>query len=191
MISSILFPSHDPQPKLDYFVNVDKKEDSPASQIRKEYQNHTLKQNRTYQAGIVLSDRYGRQSSVILTEDERSTVFHPYKTGGNLFNGRSYSGGPSGSTNSFSYWDAAATDDNLLGPTTGGPGTYSISDTWPGDELGVTFINTIQSTKNNTSGEPGLYNEFGKVSQLKIVNPGTGYANSSYINLTSATGSGS
>ena len=47
-----------------------------------------------------------------------------------------------------------------------------------------------QSQKNNTSGEPGLYNDFGKEAQLKITNPGTGYSSSSLINLTSTTGTG-
>ena len=32
-----------------------------------EYPEHTLKQNRNYQVGIVLSDRYGRQSTTILS----------------------------------------------------------------------------------------------------------------------------
>ena len=50
--------------------------DSSTSQ--EEYPNHTLKQNRTYQVGVVLSDKYGRQSDVILSPN--STVFHPYKT---------------------------------------------------------------------------------------------------------------
>ena len=50
--------------------------DSSTSQ--REYPNHTLKQNRTYQVGVVLSDKYGRQSDVILSPN--STVFHPYKT---------------------------------------------------------------------------------------------------------------
>ena len=40
-----------------------------------EYPNHTLKQNRTYQIGIVLSDRYGRESSVILSNNEDGTTF--------------------------------------------------------------------------------------------------------------------
>ena len=54
------------------------------------YPTHTLKQNRTYQVGFVLSDRYGRQSDVILgPKDERQfylgnirydgdTIFNPY-----------------------------------------------------------------------------------------------------------------
>ena len=33
-----------------------------------EYPNHVLKQNRSYTLGVVLSDRYGRQSDVILSE---------------------------------------------------------------------------------------------------------------------------
>jgi len=53
---------------------------------RKEYQNHTLKQNRTYQVGLVLCDRYGRQSNTILSTYDKlltgeggSTVYNPYK----------------------------------------------------------------------------------------------------------------
>ena len=48
------------------------------STSQREYPNHTLKQNRTYQVGVVLSDKYGRQSDVILSPN--STVFHPYKS---------------------------------------------------------------------------------------------------------------
>jgi len=39
-----------------------------------EYPNSTLKQNRNYQVGIVLSDRYGRQSSVILSNNKTKTT---------------------------------------------------------------------------------------------------------------------
>ncbi len=35
-----------------------------------EYPNSSLKQNRNYQVGVVLSDRYGRQSSVILSNND-------------------------------------------------------------------------------------------------------------------------
>jgi len=46
-----------------------------------EYPNSSLKQNRNYQVGIVLCDRYGRQSSVILNESNQpSTIYHPYFT---------------------------------------------------------------------------------------------------------------
>ena len=177
---------HTPPSSLDYFLVVENKDAIPESQIRKEYQNHTLKQNRTYQAGVVLSDRYGRQSSVILTQDERNSIFNPYKTGGNFRDGSSESGGSTGSSNSFSYFDASATDENLLGPFDGD----TITNTWPGDQLGLTFTNTIALNKNNATGSPGLYNENGKVSAIKIVNGGSGYSDSSYTNLTSITGTG-
>ncbi len=46
-----------------------------------EYPNSSLKQNRNYQVGIVLCDRYGRQSSVILNKSNQpSTIYHPYFT---------------------------------------------------------------------------------------------------------------
>ncbi len=46
-----------------------------------EYPNSSLKQNRNYQVGIVLCDRYGRQSSVILNNSNQpSTIYHPYFT---------------------------------------------------------------------------------------------------------------
>ena len=53
-----------------------------------EYPNSSLKQNRNYQVGIVLSDRYGRQSIVILSDNStidetfinfgNSTIYSPY-----------------------------------------------------------------------------------------------------------------
>ena len=54
-----------------------------------EYPNHSLKQNRGYQVGVVLSDKYGRQSTVLLPGNNNtiivdgqafsgSTVYTPY-----------------------------------------------------------------------------------------------------------------
>ena len=59
----------------------------PASS-RVEYPNHSLKQNRNYQVGVVLSDRYGRQSTTILSNDtsdadgdfKADTVYLPYRS---------------------------------------------------------------------------------------------------------------
>ena len=42
-----------------------------------EYPSSSLKQNRNYQVGVVLSDRYGRQSTVILS-DKPTTIYSPY-----------------------------------------------------------------------------------------------------------------
>jgi hypothetical protein len=41
-----------------------------------EYPNHSLKQNRNYQVGIVLSDKFGRQSTVILSDGDSSVKFN-------------------------------------------------------------------------------------------------------------------
>ena len=38
-----------------------------------EYPNHTLKQNRNYQVGFILADKYNRQSSVILSSNDTGT----------------------------------------------------------------------------------------------------------------------
>ena len=96
---------------------------------RKEYQNHTLKQKRTYQVGVVLSDRYGRQSTVVLSEYDS----HPNAAGSTLFH--EFKSSP------FS------TDGSLI----------SNTDTWPGDALKLTFYSGISSVRSSITGEPGLY----------------------------------
>ena len=82
---------HTPPETIDYSVNVAEKEDNTAtvtprtieSKVGKlEYPSSTLKQNRTYQVGIVLSDKFGRQSTVILSNQD-STV----QSGGSSFGG--------------------------------------------------------------------------------------------------------
>lgn len=62
---------------------------APFNQTRKEYPNHTLKQNRSYTVGVVLMDRYGRPSNVILSKqevvnqnDQVSTIYAPYTNNG-------------------------------------------------------------------------------------------------------------
>ena len=39
-----------------------------------EYPNHNVKQNRSYQVGVILSDRFGRQSSVLLSPSDASKI---------------------------------------------------------------------------------------------------------------------
>ena len=63
-----------------------------------EYPNSTLKQNRNYQVGFVLADKWGRQSSVLLSSVDAtgqtvsgtffggSTFYHPYRSTGQLLN---------------------------------------------------------------------------------------------------------
>ena len=94
-----------------------------------EYPNSSLKTNRNYQAGVVLSDRYGRTSTVLLSNNKETV-----KVGGFSFSGDTiYSG----------YKDSSV---NYI------PGS------WPGDSLKLLFNETISSFKNTQNGTPGLYN---------------------------------
>ena len=50
-----------------------------------EYPQHSVKHNRNYQVGIILSDRYGRQSSVILSSNKNSATQGGINFGGSTF----------------------------------------------------------------------------------------------------------
>jgi hypothetical protein len=126
-----------PPSTVNYSCGVVDKEEN----VEIEYQNQTLKQNRTYQVGIVLSDKYGRQSTVILSSVDESkfsttirgsTLFHKYKE------------------SPFSDWPTGELLDVGTAPSTPG-------DIWDGDNLLLTFWDIISSIRNSTTGEPGLY----------------------------------
>ncbi len=112
---------------IDYSVSVQRKSTLYDNFIQ--YPYHTLKQNRTYQVGFVLADRYGRQSDVILSSFDDtpntagSTVFAPYKT-------RSQQG-PGGAEPVFD---------------------------WIGDALAVRINTAIATIQNPTTGQPGIWN---------------------------------
>ena len=109
-----------------YYIN-----NAASSYCTVAYPNHTLKQNRTYQIGVVLADRYGRQSDVILSAVTSvqytlgginyggSTLFHPYKSASDT----------------------------------------SIPTNWFGDSLKILFRDEIPSTVTYADGYPGLYQE--------------------------------
>jgi len=65
---------HTPPDTINYTVNIEKKIANPQYTNFIEYPNHTIKQNRNYQVGFVLSDKFGRQSDVILSPVSESTV---------------------------------------------------------------------------------------------------------------------
>ena len=82
---------HTPPSGINYQVGATEKLASDNeygnAKSRIEYPNHSLKQNRNYQVGIVLSDRYGRQSTTILSNNTSQssgtgfgadTVYLPY-----------------------------------------------------------------------------------------------------------------
>jgi hypothetical protein len=81
------YNQHTPPSSINYQVGtVDKNTNLFNNWI--EYPNHSIKQNRNYQVGFILADKYGRQSSVILSPVELSntpgyggsTVYVPYKS---------------------------------------------------------------------------------------------------------------
>ena len=95
-----------------------------------EYPNHTLKKNRNYQVGFVIADKFGRQSSVILsTVDVAST-----NLGGGNF--------AKGSTVYSSY------EDTLL---------FQDVRSWFGDALILYLNSPIDQPRFIPNGTPGLY----------------------------------
>jgi len=77
---NILLKSTSPS-ELNYSISVADKarqSDNYGTLSKIEYQNSTVKQNRTYQVGIVLVDKFGRQSDVILSKN--SSVFNKFKS---------------------------------------------------------------------------------------------------------------
>ncbi len=146
---------------LDYEVSASEKDE--VTTLKKEYPNHTLKQNRSYQVGVVLVDRYGRNSDVILSSLDLtstdistviysgSTVFHPFYT-------------------------------SELAPT-----LITSNSTWNGDVLRVKFNSKIPLTIPQ-AGYPGLF--LGYITDpISNLYSGAGYL-SSKINLTTTGGTG-
>ena len=65
---------HTPPSTINYSINIEKKIANPQYTNFIEYPNHTIKQNRNYQVGFVLSDKFGRQSDTILSPVAESTI---------------------------------------------------------------------------------------------------------------------
>ena len=127
-----------------------------------EYPNHTLKQNRNYQVGFILADRYGRQSSVILSSNDTST----------LNGGVNYGG----STIYVPYK-----------PDSG----FSPMD-WPGYSLSTLINSPIpDSGQTIAEGYPGLYKDENKgVDALTITNGGGAYGLTIGASTTGGSGTG-
>ena len=121
------FDKYTPPSVIDYNISIQPKSDLYSSFI--EYPNHTLKQNRNYQVGFVLSDKFGRQSPVILSSVDANTV----DVGGTNFGGSTiYS--------NYSIYDTPVKD-------------------WFGNALVLIVNSPITSDKNLSAGTPGLYAE--------------------------------
>jgi len=103
---------------------------TPASDIQDatsiiEYPNHSLKQNRNYQVGFVLSDRYGRQSSVVLSSSLSTVVVRGIEFKGSTIYSSYNSIGVEQST-----WPGDSLKVSLNTPI--GPVNKNTSTGWPG-----------------------------------------------------------
>jgi hypothetical protein len=113
---------------LDYIVGV-----GPKSLVKNynnwaEYPNHSVKQNRNYQVGFVLADKFGRQSDVILSGIKLTAT-----TAGD---GTVYGG-----DTIYNAFNSAVSDLN----------------NWFGDALKIDIKQPITVSENDTAGTPGLY----------------------------------
>ena len=63
-------------PTISFSVGVNTTHDSEST-----FPNYSVKSRRTYQVGVVLADRYGRQTPVILSATGGDTIFLPAKSG--------------------------------------------------------------------------------------------------------------
>ena len=116
---------------IDYNTSVTPKQDIFDSFI--EYPNHTVKQNRNYQVGFVLSDKFGRSSSVILSSFDAQ-----------IAQGTATSLSIGGSTLYAPYQSE-------------GQANFPDVKEWFGNALTLLVNKEISSTRNIPNGTPGLY----------------------------------
>ena len=105
-----------------------------------EYPSSSVKGNRNYQVGFVLSDRYGRQSSVILSNNETSIIV----------NGREYAGS------------------TLYSPYINEELNGGVTD-WPGNSLKILVNNPINGNRYNGDTSSLEYNPLGWYSYKIVV----------------------
>ena len=143
---------HTPPSSIDYDVIVSEKQNFSAPNNSNkalyttssvEYPIHTVKQNRNYQVGFILSDRYGRQSTTILAPTTLST-----KT--QVIDGISYT--YVGST----YYHPYAPN-----PASFTPPLQNNINSWPGDSIKLVINQEtipLIKAKPTADGWPGLWN---------------------------------
>jgi len=195
---------HTPPLNLDYSVLNGNKSVSYNNYFQ--YPNHSVKQNRNYQVGFVLSDRYGRASSVVLSKyddvlnDPGSTIYIPYKSFDDV------------QTSALSTYKWLGNSLNLTIKSTDGisdipqsdgqPGLYksyldtsidkiAIDDSGSGYTSGTTYNTQYNSGLGGTGQGLGTgltvkvtsVGGGGSITGVEIVNSGTGYVNGEIVQL--------
>ena len=177
----------------DYNVGVSAKYDAnfdDSSDAYYCYPNHTLKQNRTYQVGLILSDRYGRSSDVILAREDIPSFIKSSKTTEgdwsnspiNFNNSTVYNPYFNSVVSLYTSQSGAGTNPTLQNSIISTPSPKSGIIDWRGDSLKLGFgtigqlvipdeLYTVPG-KLERPGYPGLY-------VSSITNPGIEIENSS------------
>jgi len=119
---------HTPPKHINYNCRIAPKSVTGTANNFMEYPNHSVKRNRNYQVGFVLSDKFGRQSPVILSSVDL----------GASKNSKFFSG-----STIYSPYDAEQGE------------TVPID--WVGDSIQVLVNEPISSEIDLASGTPGLY----------------------------------
>ena len=174
---------------------------SKSEEDQKEYQNHNIKQNRSYQVGLVLSDRYGRQSDVIVgktldaaegstgAQFVNSSIEVPYKPQGfdaTLIESGNTWGGDALKLKMFSPFPEQVS-------VSGWPGLYSsinadqISSFYPGFGFLTDGTNVATTTSGNGVGLTVNYviNKDGNIIDIEINATGSGYVEGDVITIQS------
>ena len=120
---------YSPPAFLNYIVGVGPKSQTIDYYNWVEYPNHSVKQNRNYQVGFVLIDKFGRQSDVVLSQVKTATT----TTDGVVYGG-----------------------DTIYSPYNTSANQGSIRN-WFGDALKIDLREPITSVVNSSQGTPGLY----------------------------------
>jgi len=137
------FDKPTPPLTLDYSVGVNSKfglynQYSNKSSVA--YPTHSVKQNRNYQVGIVLQDKYGRSSDVVLSSLGDSTQIFPAVASGTPIEDIPQENIFSGST---VFHDYRVENSNIYN--------------WFGDSIKILFNNSIPETVSYADGYPGIY----------------------------------
>ncbi len=166
---------HSSPNSLDYSVGVSRKlniSDKFSANSTVEYPNHNLKQNREYQVGVVLSDRFGRQTDVILAPPKLST---------DLSNNVIFSGD--------TIFNEFFNGDDIYEPITSNTGNIV---NWVGDSLKMLWNSVIPSEITDLEGYPGIYTVSGSVKDFTFTSDANAfYVNSKNVSTTNVSSSGS
>jgi hypothetical protein len=119
---------HTPPVSIDYNCKIESKVVTGLFNNFIEYPNHSVKKNRNYQVGFVLADKFGRQSPVILSSNDKGTTE----------DASFYSG-----STIYSPYDILSSDTNPI--------------SWFGDAIQVLVNQPISSNIDSSTGTPGLY----------------------------------